>query len=328
MMIRRRQFIVLLGSAAVAGPSSAQSQTAGPPIVGVLSPISSMAAARNVEALREGLRELGYIEGRNIAIELRFADGAVEPLPELAAGLVGLKPAVIVAGSPSAAIACHNATRTIPIVMNCSSDPIALGLATSMARPGGNVTGFWWGGEGLIGKRLELLKETVPGIQGVGVIINPDDATNREDLASLPATANALAIATRVIEVRSPEDFDAAFGLAEREGLQGLYVSTTPLFVSHRGELAARAESARLPAIYGFRDFAFAGGLMAYGASLADMYRRKAGLIDKILKGTNPADIPIERPTRFELLVNLKTAKALNLSVPPTLLARADEVIE
>src|SRR5262245_38386520 len=328
MIIRRRQFIVLLSSAAVAGSCSAQSQTSGLPLIGVLSPISAMAALRNVDALRAGLREFGYIEGRNIALELRFGDGEVDRFPELAAELVGLKPAVIVAGSPSAAIACHKATTTIPIVMNSSSDPIALGLATSMARPGGNVTGFWWGGEGLIGKRLELLKETITGIQRVGVIVNPDDATNREDLASLPATSTALGIATRVIEVRSSADFDAAFAVAAREHLQALYVSTTPLFVSHRGELAARTESARLPAIFGFRDFAFAGGLMAYGASLADIYRRKAGLIDKILKGTNPADIPIERPTRFELLINLNTAKMLGITIPPSLLTRADEVIE
>jgi len=327
--MRRREFITLVGSAAAAWPLVARAQQAPVrPIIGVLSPISIAAAARNTEALRTGLRDLGYSEGHNITLEQRYADGAIERLPDLAAELVALKPAVIVAGSPAAALAVRNATRSIPVVMNSSPDPVRLGLAGSIARPGGNVTGFWWGDETLVGKRLGLLKEAVPGTIRAALMVHADDPASADELKQVPIVSNALDLTLRVLEVREPSEFEAAFAIAVREKMQGLCVSTSPLFVSHRTELAALAARARLPAVYAFRDFAAAGGLMSYGASLSDLYRRKAALIDKILKGASPANLPIERPITFELLINLKTARALGLNIPPALLARVDEVIE
>lgn len=327
--MRRRTFITLLGSAAVVWPNGARAQQLqGHPVIGVLLPISPAAAARNLAALRAGLRDLGYSEGRNITLELRYADGAIEHLPALAAELVKLKPAVIVAGSPAAALAVRDATHIIPVVMNSSPDPVALGLASSIARPGGNVTGFWWGDETLVGKRLELLKEAVPGIVRIGFIAHPDDPTGAVEIKQVPVVSRALGLTLRVLEVRAPSEFEAAFATAVRESMQGISINSSPLFVSHRTDLAVLAARSHLPAVYGFRAFATAGGLMSYGASLSDLYRRKAALIDKILNGMSPADLPIERPITFELLINLKTAKALGLSIPPTLLARADEVIE
>jgi putative ABC transport system substrate-binding protein len=325
--MRRREFITIAGAAAWPLLARAQ-QPPARPVIGVLSPISSAAAVRNVEALRRGLRDLGYSEDRNITLDLRYADGAIERLPKLAAELVALNPAVIVAGSPAAALAVREATRTIPIVMNSSPDPVAIGLVSSIARPGGNITGFWWGDETLVGKRLELLKEAVPGIIRVGFIVRPDDPTGADEIKEIPIVSSALGLTLRVLEVRAPGEFEAAFTTSVREKMQGLCINSSPLFVSHRAELAALAARAHLPAVYGFREFAIAGGLMSYGASLSDLYRRKAAFIDKILKGTSPADLPIERPITFELLINLKAAKALGLNIPPSLIARADEVIE
>jgi putative tryptophan/tyrosine transport system substrate-binding protein len=330
--MRRRELIALLGGAAAAPlmwPLAARAQPAPTrPLIGVLSPLSPATAARNVEAFRAGLRDLGYVEGRNITIELRFAEGAIERLPDLASELVALNPAVIVAGSPPAALAVRKLTRTIPIVMNSSENPIVLGMAASLARPGGNITGFWWGDEGLIGKQLELLKEAVPGTARVGIMIDPDDPNSVEQQKSLPAVSRALGLAARVIEVRTPADFDAAFAIAAHERLQGLQMSISPLFINHRAEVTALAAKTRLPAVYGIREFAAAGGLMSYGTSLPDVYRRKAQLVDKLLKGADPAELPIERSTTFELVINLKTAKALGLTIPNTLLLTADDVIE
>jgi putative tryptophan/tyrosine transport system substrate-binding protein len=329
--VNRRTFISLLGGAAAAWPLAARAQQAeGRPLIGLLSPLSPATAARNVEAFRSGLRDLGYVEGRNIAIESRFAEGAIARLPDLAAELIARKPAVIVTGALPAVLAARNATRTIPIVMTAIiQDPVALGLAASMARPGGNVTGFWFeGDEALIWKRLQLLKEVVPATSRVGIVVNPDNPTEAASLALLPSATRALGLAVRILEARSAADFDSVFANAVREGLQGLHVSQDLLFNNHRAQIAALAARARLPAVYAFREFVAAGGLMSYAASLPDAYRRCAALVDKILKGTDPGDLPIERPTKFELVVNLRTAKALGLEVSPTLLARADEVIE
>jgi len=281
-----------------------------------------------VEALRAGLRDLGYFEGRNIKLEIKYAGGATERLPQLASELVKLNPDVIVAGSPPAAIAAHKATHTIPIIINSSPDPVTVGLAGSIARPGGNVTGFWWGDEGLIGKRLELLKQAVPGIERVGFIFNPNEPTDSDAAKTATDVSKGLSVAVRVIEVRATAELQQAFTTAQRESLQGLVIGTGPLFVSARTELAMLAFGARLPTIGSFRDFAMAGALASYGANLSDLYRRKAGFIDRVFKGANPADMPIERPTKFELVLNLKTAKAFGLTIGPSLLAQADEVIE
>ena len=270
--MRRREFITLVGSAAAWPLVARAQQPPARPEIGVLSKISPAAAVRNVEALRAGLRDLGYSEDRNITLDLRYADGAIERLPKLAAELVALNPAVIVAGSPAAALAVRDATRTIPIVMNSSPDPVALGLASSIARPGGNVTGFWWGDATLVGKRLELLKEAVPGIVRVGFIVRPDDPTGADEIKEIPIVTGALGLAIRVLEVRAPSDFEAAFATSVREKMQGLCINSSPLFVTHRAELAALAARARLPAVYGFHEFAIACGLMSYGA--AAVYRR------------------------------------------------------
>jgi len=325
--LKRREFITLLGGVAT-WPLTARAQpTSSHPVIGVLSPLSSASAA-HLEAFRAGLRELGYVEGRNITVELRFAEGVIERLPELAAELAALKPAVIVAGSPPAALAARNVTRTIPIVINSSENPVVLGLAASLGRPGGNITGFWWDDEGLTGKRFDLLKEAVPGTTRVGIILNPNDASDNNILASLPVLTRALDLTVRVLEVRTQTDFEPAFMTATREDLQALQISLAPMFFSYRTVLATLAASARLPAVYGMREFAMAGGLMSYGASLPDIYRRLAGFADKILKGTGPAELPIQRPVKFELVINLKTAKALGLTMSESLLLRADEVIE
>jgi putative ABC transport system substrate-binding protein len=326
--MRRRTFIKL-ASAAAAWPLPANAQQSSERrVIGVLLPISQTAAARNLEALRAGLRGLGYSEDRNITIETRYAEGVIDRLPALAAELVALRPSVIVAGSPPAALAVRNITGTIPIVMNSSPDPVAIGLASSIARPGGNVTGFWWGDKTLVGKRFGLLKEVVPDAVRVAFLVHPDDPTDVEEIKEAPTASGALGLTVRILESRTVSEFEAAFETSVRGNIQAICVGTSPLFVSNRTELVALAARARLPAVYSFREFATVGGLMSYGASLADLYRRKAAIIDKILKGANPADLPIERPITYELLINLKSAKALGLNMPPSLFARADEVIE
>jgi putative tryptophan/tyrosine transport system substrate-binding protein len=327
--MRRREFMALAGSAAAVWPLAARAQQPqGRPLIGVLSPISAALAARNMEALRQGLRELGYVEGRNIGFEFRYAEGDLARLPALAAELVALQPAVIIAGSAPGALAAREATRVIPIVIASVQDPMALGLAASMARPGGNLTGVWSeGDDSLIGKRLELFKDAVPGASRLAVFVDPTDASDVSTVKAVPAAARALGLDLRVVEVRSA-DFEAPFAAAAREGAQGLYVSQNPFFFARRAEIAAMALRARLPAVDGYREFAVAGGLISYAASLPDFYRRFGVFVDKILKGANAGDLPIERATKFELVVNLKTAKALGLTIPESFLLRADEVIE
>jgi len=326
--MRRREFIGLLSGSGVAWALAARAQVPSERLIGVLSPISEDAAFRNVEALRAGLRDLGYFEGRNIKFAIKYAGGATERLPQLATELVKLNPDVIVAGSPPAAIAVRNATHTIPIIMNSSPDPVAIGLASSLARPGGNVTGFRWGDEVLIGRRLELLKQAVPGIERIGLLFNPNEPTDSDAVAAVVEASKSLGLTVRLLEVRATTQLQEAFATAQREGLQGVVIGTGPLFVSARTELAMLAFSARLPLIGGFRDFAVSGTLASYGANLADLYRRKAEFIDRVFKGAKPADMPIERPTKFEFVLNLKTAKAFGLTIGPSLLAQADEVIE
>ena len=329
--MNRREVITMLGGAAVAWSVAARAQQ---PVIrsliGVLSPLSPVAAAGNIEALRAGLRELGYVEDRNIVLELRLAEGMPERLPELAAELVALNPEVILAGSAAGILAASKATRTIPLIMlGILEDPVAMGLVSSIARPGGNVTGTWTlGDDALVGKRLEFLKHVVPSLTRIGVIINPGDAGDDIVLKRLAAPARALGVTFNLFEARETADFDGLFTRAAREGMQALFVSQSPLFNSHRAEVAALAARVRLPAIYGFREFAEAGGLMSYGANLPAVYWRAARLVDKILKGASPADLPIEVPTRFELIVNLKAAKAIGLTIPDTFVQLADEVIE
>jgi ABC-type uncharacterized transport system substrate-binding protein len=331
--VRRREFISLLGGAAasMAWPLqlSAQ-QVTGRPLIGVLSPQSPAAASRNIEALRAGLRDLGYVEGRNVTLALRFAEGVPARLPELVAELVALKPDVIITASLGGILAGRNATRTIPLIMQViSEDPVAMGLISSIARPGGNITGIWmFGDDSLVGKRLEFLKHVVPGLARIGMIINPGDPSDAAYLKQLPAAARALGMDFAVFEARELAEIEAVFAASVRDGMQALFVSQSPLFTSNRTQVTAMAARVRLPAIYGFREFAESGGLMSYGANLPSVYGQSARLVDRILKGARPADLPVEVPTRFELIVNLKAAKAIGLTIPDSFLSIADEVIE
>ena len=327
--VQRRDFVKAIASSAVLWPIIARAQQGSQPaVIGVLLPTSLAAAARNIEAFRSGLQDLGYFEGRNFTLEFRFADGAVERLPKLAVELVQLKPAVIIAGSPPAAIAAHQATQTIPIVVNTSQDPVRLGLAASLSRPGGNLTGFWWGDEHLIGKQLELLTKALPGIKRVGVFSVLGDPTSETRLRALPAASGSLGLTSRVIDVRTLGDLDNAFATGKREKLQALLIPNNPFFVSNRAIISSLAAKTQIPAMYGIREFVLAGGLMSYGTDLSSLYREKARLVDKILKGTSAGELPIERPTKFEFLVNLKAAKALGLTFSPAFLATVDETVE
>ena len=326
--MRRRDFITLIGGAAVAWPRSAREQEAPTrPLIGLLSPLEPARATRNVEEFRKGLQDFGLFDGRNVALELRFANGDLSRLPQLAAELVALKPNVIHVGSAAGIQAAHNATETIPLVMITGSNPVALGLVKSIARPGTNITGTWLAAnEGLFGKRLALLKEVVPGLARVGVMFNPDEI--HMGLRLLPPAARALDLELHFIEVRATSELDAAFAKAAREGMNALYIIGGPLFDSNRRAVAAIAERVRLPAIYVWREYAEAGGLISYGPSLPHIYRSSARIVAKILKGRSPAELPVEIARRYELVVNLKTAKTLGLTISESFLLLADEVIE
>ncbi len=267
------------------------------------------------------------MEGQTIALEVRWAEGRNERIPELVAELVGLKMDVLVVGSSAGALAAKKATGTIPIVM-VAADPVGLGLVTSLARPGGNVTGLSYFNEAIIAKRLQLLKELVPGLARLAVLRNPIVAVHAIFWQETEVAARKLGVALQPLEVRGPEDFEAAFAAATRGNAQALIALDDALTLAHRPRIVALAASSRLPAMYGFREFPDDGGLMSYGPSFVVLHRRAATFVDKILKGAKPADLPVEQPTKFELVINRKTANALGLTVPSTLLAQADDVIE
>jgi putative ABC transport system substrate-binding protein len=328
--MRRREFITLIGGAA-AWPLAARAQQPASvrPLISMLSPLSAPAAARYNAAFRSALRDLGYVEGRNATLELRYGDGAPERMAPLARELVALTPDVLVAGSKSGAVAAHNATRTIPIVVLTPEDPVALGFASTIVRPGGNVTGTWLlGDDALVGKRLEFLHLAMPALSRIGVLINPDDPTDGVAVPNLPAAARALGLAVEIVALRDATQLGAASAQIVSANVQALFVGQGPTLLSARTEITAMVAHLRLPAIYGFREFPEVGGLMSYGPSLADVYRQSARLVDKILKGTSPADLPFELPTRYELIVNLRAAKAIGLTISDPFLLLADEVIE
>ena len=294
------------------------------PLVSYLSPSS---AGQNAEAFRRGLRELDYAEGKNIVLEWRFAEGKMDRLPELAAELVRMKVDVIVVAGGNAALAAKKATSTIPIVIAAASDPVGTGLVASLARPGGNITGLTILSPELSGKRLELLKETVPGITRVAALVYPDNPAYALLLKETQEAARALGLQLQILEVRSPDDFDSAFTAAKMERAGALNVLSSAFFTAHRKKLLELAAKNRLPAIYHNEEFVENGGLMFYGPSIADSNRRAATYVDKILKGRTPADLPVEQPMKFEFIVNLKAAKQIGLTIPPNVLARADKVI-
>jgi putative ABC transport system substrate-binding protein len=282
------------------------------------------------EAFRQGLRDLGYVEGRNVVIEHRSAEGKPERLPALAAELVALKVDVLVAAATLPALAAKQATKTIPIVFAFAGDPVTSGLVTSLARPGGNVTGLSGLAPELVGKRLELLTHAVPGVSRVAVLWQPGgqgERTDKDMLKEAEVTARALGVRLQFVEARGPADFDRAFSDMTRERAGALTVLAGTMFFNERRRLVDLAAKNRLPAAYGSRDFVDAGGAMSYGANTADLFRRAAAYVDKILKGAKPGDLPVEQPTKFELVINLKAAKALSLTIPPSLLARADHVV-
>jgi putative tryptophan/tyrosine transport system substrate-binding protein len=329
--MRRREFISLLGvatAASVLEPIAAGAQTPPKiPRVGYIAGSNATSTEHMVGAFRQRLRELGYVEGQTIALEVRYAEGRSDRMPELVAELVGLKMDVLVAGNSVAALAAKKATGTTPIVI-VTPDPVALGLVASLARPGGNVTGLSYFNEAIIAKRLQFLGEFVPGLVRLAVLRNPTIAVHATFWGETEVAARTLGLALQPLDVRGPEDFEAAFSSAKRGNAQALVALDDALTVAYRPRIVALAASSRLPAMYGLREFPDDGGLMSYGPSFADLFRRAATYVDKILKGAKPADLPVEQPTKFELVINRKAADALGLTVPATLLAQADEVIE
>jgi len=330
--MRRRAFIALLGSAATTWPLVARAQQKSMPVIGFLGFGLPDPGTPYVTAFRQGLRELGYIEDRNILIEYRWAEGKPERFPVLAAELVALKVDVIVtAGGTLAALAAKQATTTLPIVFTVVGDPIAEGLVTSLARPGGNVTGLSNVATDLVGKWLELLKQTVPGVSLVAVLLKPDsmpESAKEVRLKEAAVSARALGVQLQVVEARGPSEFDRAFSDISEKGAGALVVLPTPIFGNERQRIVELAAKNRLPTVYASRSYVDVGGLMSYGPNLPDLHRRAATYVDKIIKGAKPSDLPVQQPTKFELVINLKTAKTLGLEIPPTLLASADEVIE
>ncbi|MBR0956144.1 ABC transporter substrate-binding protein [Bradyrhizobium japonicum] len=321
----------LIGGAAATWPLGARAQQPARRRyrVGYLASASREQTLRNVRAFEAGLRSHGYRAGENVVIEYRFADGDMGRLAALATEVVGLGVDVIVSGTNATTVAAMKATRTIPIVMANSAEPVGAGLVASLARPGGNVTGFSSEpGDEINGKRLEFLKDTLPHLSRVGVLWNPDFAPNRDRLASLREAVQALALTLVAVEARGPDMLEQAFATMVRERAQVLVVLSDGVLFNHRGLIGDMAVRSRLPAISAVREYAEAGFLLSYGTDLPDQFRRSATLVDKILKGTRPGDLPVERPTKYELVINLQTAKALDINMPPTLLTRADVVIE
>jgi putative ABC transport system substrate-binding protein len=324
----RRAFIA--GAIAFsAAPLAGEAQTpAKIPRIGLLSPFAPSDTAVWHQALRQGLRDLGWVEGKSISIEYRYAEGKRDRLPVLAAELVRLKVDIVFVDTTSAALAAQNATRTVPIVLAVGSDTVATGLVTSLARPGGNITGLDQIAPELGGKRLELLKEIVPMLSRVAVLWNPQNPSSTLNWKELQLPARQLGVQLHSLEVRSPTELDKAFEAATRAGAGALAIMPDPVFVTNLKRIANLAAKRRLPSIFHLREFVDAGGLVAYGPDRSDLFRRAATYVDKILKGAKPADLPVEQPTKFELVINLKTAKALGLTIPRSLLSRADQVIE
>ena len=295
------------------------------PRIGFLSAASP--ATSRAEAFRQGLRELGYVEGKNIVIEWRFAEGKADRLPGLAAELVRLKVDVIVTSGPAPTRAAKEATSTIPIVMAQDPDPVGTGFVASLARPGGNITGLSNLRPELSGKRLELLREVVPRLTRVAVLYNPGNPVSGPELKETELAARALGVQLQYLNVLSPKDIETVFRAASKGRADAVLVLASPFLLSHRTQIADLAAKSRLPAIYYSTEFVEDGGLMSYGVSFTDLYRRAATYVDKILKGAKPADLPVEQPTKFEFIVNLKAAKQIGLTIPPNVLARADKVI-
>jgi putative ABC transport system substrate-binding protein len=325
--VRRRALMTLLGSATVAWPLGALAQQKAMPAIGYLSGVSAVAPF--LAAFRQALAETGYVEGQNVAIEYRWAEGHYDRLPALAVDLVGRKVDLIVtAGGPASALAAKGATSTIPIVFIAVGDPVGIGLVTSLVRPGGNVTGLSIVTTDLIPKLLELLSELVPQARVIAVLLNPNNANTERNTGDVQEAARAKGVQLHILKAATESEIDAAFTTLVNLRAGALVIGGDAFFFLQREQLAALASRYAVPAIYAQREFADVGCLISYGASLTENHRQAGSYVGKILKGAKPADLPIQQPTKFELVINLKTAKALGLTIPQSLLARADEVIE
>jgi len=328
-VMERRTFMAMLTGGIVVSPLAVEAQQAGKVYrVGFLGNSSAALEANLVGPFREGLRELGYVEGRNIVIEYRWAEGKYERFPALIAELAALNVDVIVTAGTPAALAVKRTTPSIPLVMAAVGDPIGVGLVASLARPGGNVTGLSAIAPELEGKRLELLREVVPKLSHIAVLWNPDNPFHAGSLKETQAAAQVLGIKAQLVGVRISEEFPAAFAAIVRERPGALLVLADRIFLHNRARIVDFGAKHRLPGVYPYRELVEAGGLMSFGPSYPGMHRRAAHYVDKILKGSKPADLPVEQPATFELIINLKAAKALGLTIPQSLLLRADEVIQ
>src|SRR5499427_4565352 len=330
-MRRLMWLAVMLALSLTLAPLVAGAQQAGKvPRIGFLSLTSPSDRPALLAAFRQGLRELGWVEGQNVAIDYRYAEDRVDRLPDLAAELVQLKVDLIIASAGTqVATAAKKATETIPIVMIAVRDPVGTGLVASLARPGGNVTGVS-GSAGLewVAKQLELLKEAVPRIRRVAILSNPDNAYHQLAIREVTVAARSLGVQLQLLEARGPNEFDGAFAAMAKERVGALLVLSDAMFGYHQTRLVDLAARSRLPAAYSVREYVEAGGLMSYGPSILDSYRQAATYVDRILKGAKPAELPVEQPSKYELVINLKTAKVLGLTIQPSLLARADEIIQ
>jgi putative tryptophan/tyrosine transport system substrate-binding protein len=326
--LKRREFVTLAGGAAAAWPLAAHAQHPARPVVGFLSPASPEQLTDRVRAFLQGLADAGYVEGRNVTIEYRWAEGQGDRLPEFAADLVRRQVAVIMASSDRSALAAKSATAMIPIVFTSGNDPVAFGLVASLNRPSGNLTGVTKLNVEVGPKRLELLHEMVPATKRIAVLINPSDPGAETLSRDLDAAARTLSLELVVLHASSERDFDGVFAILRQRGAGALVIGADPFFNSRSEQLAQLSARHAVPSIYQYRTFAAAGGLLSYGSSPTAPYRLAGNYCGRVLRGEKPADLPVQQATKVELIINLKTAKALGLDVPPTLLARADEVIE